>query len=193
MIGYFKIVAATLALSFFSPAAANSDDVLSTVLDQSDGTRTLVHEVEIDAPIEWVWWTLSTEEGWKTWGPRFAYFDLRHGGSIETGYHEDSERNDPRNIKHRIIAFVPERMLVIQVEHAPEGGPVDVETIRDVWGVYELQEIGEERTRLRISGVGYGSDDASSQVLKFFESGNVYSINLMRRNLAARIEKNTAE
>ena len=189
----FKIAAAMFALAVFTPAAANTNDVTSTIVEESDGTRTLIHEVQIDAPVELVWWTLSTADGWTTWGPRFAHFDLRHGGLIETGYHEGAERNDPRNIKHRIIAFVPQRMLAIQVEHAPAGGPVDIEAIKNVWGVYDLEPLGEDRTLLRISGVGYGSDEASSQILEFFKSGNVYSINLMRRNLAARIEEQSAE
>lgn len=186
-----KLIALSLALA--APAVANSSDIASTIVEESDGTRTLVHEAVIDAPVELVWWTLSTEEGWKSWGPGFAHFDLRHGGSIETGYHDGVERGDPRNIRHRIIAFVPERLLAIQVEHVPAGGPVDIEAVKAVWGVYELEPIGENRTRLRISGVGYGPDEASSQILEFFKSGNVYSINLMRQNLAAKIEEQAAE
>ena len=180
-------VAAMLA----APIPALAQDITSEVIEENDGTRTLVHEAVIDAPVAEVWAALSTEAGWKMWGPRFAWFDLRFGGSIETGYHEDAVRGDPRNIVHRIIAFVPQRMMALQVIQAPEGGPADAEAVKRVWGVYELEPLGETQTRMRISGLGYGRDEASSRMLEFFKAGNAYSIELLRKNLAsARAEFN---
>ena len=79
---------------------------------------------------------------------------------------------------------MPQRLIALQVEKVPEGGPVDMETLARLWGVYELSPVEENRTKLRISGIGYGADEASSQMLEFFKSGNVYSIDLLRRNLA---------
>lgn len=177
------LYAAALALA--TPGLAAAPDITAEVIEENDGTRTLVHEAVIDAPVGDVWATLSTEAGWKMWGPRFAHFDLRHGGSIETGYHEGADRGDPRNIIHRIIAFAPERMIALQVVQAPEGGPADPAAVKQVWGVYELEPLGENRTRLRISGVGYGSDEASTRILEFFKAGNVYSIELMKQNIAS--------
>lgn len=178
--------AASIACILAAPVAADDSNISSEVIEQEDGTRTLVHDAVIDAPASAVWAALSTAEGWKMWGPKFAYFDLRLGGRIETGYHDNARLGDPQNIVHRIIAFVPERMIALQVAQAPKNGPVDIELIKQVWGVYELEPLGDNRTRLRISGVGYGSDEASSQILEFFKSGNVYSIEMLRRNLAAQ-------
>lgn len=172
-------IAAALAI----PAQAESDPIETRVIEENDGSRTLVHEAVIDADLAAVWATLSTEDGWKAWGPNFARFDLRHGGSIETSYHEDAMAGDPRNIRHRIIAFVPERLIAIRVEYAPPGGPVDPKILKEMWGVYELEPLSEGHTRLRITGLGYGKDKESSQLLDFFIAGNAYSIELLRRNL----------
>ena len=180
-----SLVILITALALASPALAQDSDIKAEVIEQADGTRTLVHEAMIDAPVSAVWAALSTEDGWKDWGPKFAQFDLRLGGTIETAYHDGATPGDPQNIIHRIIAFVPERMLALKLEQAPANGPVDMETVKDVWGVYELEPIGEDMTRLRISGVGYGADEASSQILEFFKIGNSYSIELLKRNLAA--------
>lgn len=180
----FIATLAAIAASFATPIPAVGQDIVTEVVEENDGTRTLVHETVIDAPVADVWAALSTEEGWKMWGPRFAWFDLRFGGSIETGYFEDTVRGDPRNIIHRIIAFVPERMMALQVLQAPESGPVSLDTIKHTWGVYELEPLGVEQTRLRISGMGYGVDEQSSRLLEFFKTGNAYSINLLKRNLA---------
>ena len=97
---------------------------------------------------------------------------------------------DPQNIRHRILAFVPDRMIALKVEQAPERGPVSMDTLAPLWGVYELEPVGPNRTRLRIAGLGYGNDEASSQMLGFFKAGNVYSIELLRQNLAERSAAN---
>ena len=179
-----RALAISLCVALVSPTYAQDTDVIATIVEQSDGTRALVHEAVIDAPVATVWASLSTEEGWKAWGPRFAKFDFRLGGSIETAYHADAKSGDPNNIRHRILAFVPERMIALQIEQAPANGPADPELLKNLWGVYELEPAADGKTRLRISGLGYGADAASSQLLDFFKSGNVYSISLLRRNLA---------
>ena len=180
----FPVAIALLAAVLAQPVAAQESAVAAEVVEESDGTRTLVHEAIIDAPVDAVWATLSTEEGWKSWGPRFARFDFRQGGSIETGYHEGARAGDAQNIRHRILAIVPQRLIALRVEKVPEGSPVDMETLAQLWGVYELSALPDDRTKLRISGIGYGADEASSQMLEFFKSGNVYSIDVLRRNLA---------
>ena len=184
---------AVLAFALTQPLAADESGIRAEIVEESDGTRTLVHEAVIDAPIDTVWATLSTAEGWKNWGPKFAEFDFRTGGSIETGYHDNAKPGDAQNIRHRILAIVPERLIALKVEQVPEGGPVDLAVFEPTWGVYELSAVDEQRTRLRISGYGYGPDDASSRMLEFFKTGNVYSIELLRRNLAASNEGAMAE
>ncbi|WP_417321566.1 SRPBCC family protein [Erythrobacter aureus] len=178
------VIGAALA----TPTLGANAPVETRVIEESDGSRTLVHEALIEAGVAAVWATLSTEEGWKAWGPRFARFDLRHGGSIETGYHDGATAGDPRNIRHRIIALVPERLIAIRVEYAPPDGPVDPALFTDMWGVYELEPLADGRTRLRITGIGYGTDEAATKLLAFFKAGNVYSIDLLRRNLAAEAD-----
>ena len=186
--GLFWRAIATLAIGAAAPLAAQESDISVEVIEENDGTRTLVHEVVVEAPVDRVWATLTTEEGWKMWGPKFAKFDLRLGGSIETGYHEGATPGDPMNIRHRILGFVPERMIVLKVEQAPARGPVNIETLAPMWGVYELEPLGESSTRLRISGLGYGTSKAHEQMIEFFKHGNIYSIELLRENLAASAE-----
>lgn len=184
---------AVLAFALTQPLAADENKIKAEIVEESDGTRTLIHEAVIDAPLAVVWATLSTAEGWKRWGPKFAEFDFRTGGSIETGYQDNAKPGDPQNIRHRILAIVPERLLALRVEQVPEGGPVDAAVLEKAWGVYELSAVDEQRTRLRISGHGYGADPASVRMLEFFKTGNVYSIELLRRNLAASSEGAMAE
>lgn len=178
------ILAAATAFAIAGPASAQQAEVSVEVVEQADGTRTLVHEAVIEAPVAQVWAALSTADGWKMWGPKAAWFDFRTGGTIETSYVEGAKPGDGQNIVHRILAFVPERMIALQVEKVPDGA-FEPGALEDMWGVYELEPVGDDQTRLRISGVGYRSDETSSRILEFFKSGNVYSIQLLEKNLAA--------
>lgn len=179
-----RAILAALAMLFAAPACAEGPDIAHRIIEESDGTRTLVHEAVIDAPVSRVWQSLTTEEGWQDWGPTFAKIDLRNGGSIESGYHDGAAPGDPRNIRHRILAIVPERLLVLQVEQAPEGGPVDIAMLRQMWGIYELDPLEDGQTRLRINGLGYGPGEDFDRLLEFFVTGNAYSIELLRKNIA---------
>ncbi|GAA4044508.1 SRPBCC family protein [Parerythrobacter jejuensis] len=170
------------ALSVASPIAAQGPDVLSRVVEETDGTRTLIHEATIDAPVDAVWATLSTADGWKAWGPREAWFDFRIGGSIETSYVAGAAPGDAQNIQHRILAYVPERMIALEVIKVPEGA-FEPGVLDGMWGVYELEPLENGKTRLRILGLGYKSDETSSRILEFFKSGNAYSIRMLEQNL----------
>lgn len=176
---------AALALAFSSPLVAASDDILATIVENEDGSRTLIHEAIIDAPVSRVWASFTTEDGWKNWGPKFARIDLRQGGSIESSYYADTAVGDPRNILHRIIAMVPERMIAMRLERVPEGGPVSEVVMVATWVVYELEPIGDAQTKLRILGLGYQQGEEFDRVIGFFHSGNAYSIELLKKNLAA--------
>lgn len=169
--------------------APQADTIEASIIEENDGTRTLVHEAVIDAPLDRVWESFTTAEGWMDWGPKFARVDLRPGGTIESGYAEDSVAGDPRNIVHRFLAIVPKQSIAMRLQSVPEGGPVDLETLGQTWSVYELEPVDEQRTRIRINGYGYGEGEKFDRVIDFFFAGNKYSIELLRRNIAARIDR----
>ncbi|WP_284126457.1 SRPBCC family protein [Parerythrobacter aestuarii] len=181
----------TLTLSFAlalaavtTPAGAETDGVSVEVIEQNDGTRTLVHEGVIDAPVPAVWAALATPEGWKLWGPKEAWLDFRLGGSIETSYNAGAKPGDAQNIRHRILAYVPEQMIALQVAKVPEGAFKEG-LLDGMWSVYELEPVGDSQTRLRVIGIGYKSDPDSSQLLEFFKGGNTYSMQMLEQNIKA--------
>ena len=176
-----------LLLAYAGPLAAQTDEreITAEIVEHHGGERTLIHEATIEAPVARVWEAFTTVEGWRSWGVQFAEMDVREGGLIETGYFPDAVAGDPRNIKHRILAIIPERLMVTRIEQAPEGGPIDPEMLARMWSVYELEPLGNERTRLRISGHGYEPGERFDRILGFFEQGNIASIAQMRRVMEA--------
>jgi uncharacterized protein YndB with AHSA1/START domain len=90
-----------------------------------------------------VWEAFSTLEGWKSWGVAFAEMDIRPGGTIESSYMPDAEAGDPNNIVHRILAMIPNRLMVMRIEQAPAGGPVGKDVFDRLWSVYEIAAMRE--------------------------------------------------
>ncbi|MHA7820190.1 MAG: SRPBCC family protein [Erythrobacter sp.] len=171
-----------LLFAIASPLSAQEDNrtITASIANHPGGDRALTHEAIIDAPPARVWEAFTTVEGWKSWGVVFAELDIREGGLIETSYFADAGTGDPRNIHHRILAMIPQRMMVTRIEQAPPDGPVNPAIFERMWNVYELEPLEGDRTRLRITGHGYATGERFDRVLAFFELGNVAAIERMR-------------
>lgn len=168
-----------------TPAQADDRAIEAEVVEHEDGTRSLVHTAIIDAPPEKVWEAFSTLEGWQSWGVAFAVMDVRTGGLIESGYAPDATEGDPRNIRQRILVMIPNRLMVLRIEQAPQGGPVDPEVLGRLWSVFELEPLEDGRTRLTASGHGYRPGQPDDGIIAFFTEGNKAAIGMMRDAMEA--------
>jgi uncharacterized protein YndB with AHSA1/START domain len=145
-----------------------------------DGTRTLVHETIVDAPVDAVWQAIATPDGWKSWAVPVAWTVAADPDLLETSYSPGAQQGDPSTIRQRFLARIPGRMLAFRTERAPEGFP-NFDTYRRVTSVFELEPIGEDRTRVRLTGSGYADTEAGRQLLGFFREGNRVSLERLRR------------
>src|SRR3546814_3637897 len=70
-----------------------SSDVCSSDLlaSETDGTRTLVHEITVPASLEEVWTALATVDGWRTWAVPLAREVPGSPDHFETGYDAGAE------------------------------------------------------------------------------------------------------
>jgi hypothetical protein len=147
----------------------------------AEGGHTLVHETVVDARSDAVWQAISTVEGWRTWAVPVAWGpepDL-----IETSYTPGAQPGDPTTIRQRIVAAIPERLLVFRTIRAPERFP-HFETYAQVVSLFEVEPAGENRTRVRLTGAGYADTDAGRQLLAFFREGNRVSLERLRQRFA---------
>jgi uncharacterized protein YndB with AHSA1/START domain len=144
-----------------------------------DGSRVLSHQVEIDADPAAVWDAFTTAEGWMSWAVPFAHVELRVGGLIETSYDPSAQRGDAGNIHNRILSFLPPRMLSIQAVQAPPGFP-HADKLPDLHSVIEIEPAANGRTRVTISGVGYGSGPEYDALMDHFRRGNAWSLDRLR-------------
>jgi uncharacterized protein YndB with AHSA1/START domain len=149
-----------------------------------DETRQ-VCEAVVEAPIAKVWHALTTKEGTEAWQFAHAEFDLRIGGAMRTHYQKPASPGDGSGIENIFLAFEPNRMFAIKVGKPPQKFPFK-EAIKNVWHVVYLDEAGPDRTRVRIVGLGYGSDEESKKMRTFFEAGNSYTLKKLQEHFAPK-------
>lgn len=174
-----RALAAALALCLAAPIAAQ-EPITAGVHTEADGTRTLVHEAIVEATPAQAWAAFATEDGWRGWAAPFAQLDFRIGGEIETSYDPAARAGDPANIRNRILAFVPGRMLAFQAIQAPPGFPA-AELLPTTWSVVEFEPVDAGRTHVRLSNMGYSTSEGHQTLLDFFTAGNGEALRMLQR------------
>ena len=146
---------------------------------ETDGSRTLAHEIVVDASAADVWTAIATPEGWRSWAVPVAWTPPDDPDVIETSYDPAARPGAPGTIQQRVLLRVPNRILAFRTIKAPAGFP-HWEAYRQVASVFELEPLGPARTRVRLTGAGYPAGAAGDAVLTFFERGNAASLEWLR-------------
>jgi uncharacterized protein YndB with AHSA1/START domain len=155
---------------------------------EPSGDRTLCHSIVVEAPAAEVWRLWSTTEGLASWVAPVVAIDLRVGGDWEASYNPQARIGEAGNIRNRVVAFVPERLLVIQIADSPRGFAHE-DLARELTTAIELEPIDAEHTRVRVSMLGFGETEGFEQLRQMFDAGNAYTL----RKLAERIEQGDAQ
>jgi len=147
----------------------------------ADGTYQLSHETVVDGSASDTWTAVATADGWKSWAVPVAWMD---GEMLETSYNAKASRGDDSTIRQQILASAPDRVLAFRTVKAPKGFP-NFDTFRRVTQVIELEAVGANRTRVRLTGAGYADDEAGRQLIGFFTEGNRISLERLQRRFAS--------
>lgn len=172
-----KNMAALLFVMLLPHAAFAGEPVRDTSYIAGD-SRVLRHEVVIAASPAEVFAAFTTEDGWRSWATPFVKFtpaQLTADGEIESAYKLDATPGEDTNIRQRILAFIPNRMLAFRVVQAPKGFPHPKEILR-IFSVAEFEPLGQSRTRLRLSMIGYGAGARFDGLYAFFAKDNPWAL-----------------
>ena len=152
----------------------------------------LRHEGLINAPVPEVWKAFTTTDGLKSWMAPLAEIDLRVGGKMRVNYDASGKLGDEKTIENTILSLEPERMLSIQATRPPAGFPFPT-AIKDMWTVLRFEPAGADRTRLIITGMGFGESEESVKMREFFDKGNAHTLELLRKKFAGTRGTNTGD
>lgn len=175
-----------LALAAAQPAAApapaaQAQPVSITTATAADGTQVLVHEVVVAASAPEVWDAVSTARGWTTWAVPIAW---QQGDLLETSYSPTAQPGDSTTIQQQILAREPGRRLVFRTVKAPAGFP-HFDAYRQVVSTIELEPLGEDRTRVRLTSTGYPDSEAGRELAGFFREGNRSTLEQLRERFVS--------
>ncbi len=180
------LLSGALALALCAAGAqaspvAGMPHVDDTSLTQADGQRLLRESIVIEAPREAVWAAFATSEGLKSWEAPVAAIDLKVGGHLEASYDPKAKIGDPGNIRHEILAYVPNELLVFRNVQVPKGFKHG-DLFGTVATIIQFEDAGPGRTRLTVSGSGYRSGADWDELYGFFHQGNAYLLEMLKKH-----------
>ena len=169
------------SITFAAPFTLRAEE--STDAGTVSRVGPIVQEIEIDTPVEVVWRAFTTAEGFKALGAAKARIDLRVGGKMLSHYDPDGVLGDEGTIENTILAFEPMRMFAFQISKPPKGFPF-MSAYATTWSVATFEDLGNNRTRLRLAMLGYTEDPESQRMRAFFEQGNAWVLQHLKEVLA---------
>jgi uncharacterized protein YndB with AHSA1/START domain len=184
-----KLLALVALSSVWTLPALAQSPVSSGIIDSGSDDRTLVHVEEFDVPVRELWSLYTISDQVARWMAPVAQVDLRAGGVIRTNYDPCATIGDEGTIDLKIVAYVPERRLILQSDLGPQREAAWMnETIyanRDrLFNLIEFEPLENGRSRIVSWGLGYGQSEDWATMIAFFERGNAWSYGQLRKALA---------
>jgi uncharacterized protein YndB with AHSA1/START domain len=151
--------------------AVEPPHVKESSFTEPNGDRVLQESIVVDAPAATVWKAFTDEATIKAWNAPLAHIDLRNGGTIEESDDPKAAPGGPQTIRHRIITYLPGRLLVLRNLSAPPGLP-SAELYPTIIQIITLEPLSDRQTLVTLSGAGYGAGDAYDKLYAFFRQDN---------------------
>ncbi len=175
---------ALMGAALAGPAAAQGDwrdfaGVSNTAYVEPGGDRAIQLSIDVPAPPQAVYEALTTTEGFKSWGTPFALIDLRVGGMIESSFDPAAKAGDRNNIKNQILAYLPDRLLVMRNVQAPTAF-INPDLFQRTVTIIALTPLDGGATRVTLTNAGYGQGAGFDKLYKQFEWGDAYSLANLR-------------
>jgi uncharacterized protein YndB with AHSA1/START domain len=162
--------------------AAKAGDVADCSTTDATGGRIVCHATVIDAPPSDVWAAMVDPATIMRWSVPFASVDLRQGGSMEQGFAKNAKAGDPDNIRHDIIGFMPERVIVFRNTNSPAMLP-GRERYKNVLQIVEFDPVASGQTRITVIQTGYGSGPEWDGLHQFFATHNPEYLQMLKAAL----------
>jgi uncharacterized protein YndB with AHSA1/START domain len=182
MLNATRLLALTCLIAVASvplPAAERTwrefKDVSNTSFTEPSGDRSIQLSIDVPASAHDSFTAFATSEGFASWAVPIAKVDFRIGGYIEASYDASAKPGDPGNIKNQIVAYVPDRLLVIHNIQAPPGF-ADPELFQRTVTMIEFIALDARHTRVTLTNAGYGSGDRFDTLYRHFEWGDAYTL-----------------
>lgn len=175
----FAALALSLGLVTTTAAQPNYPHVVEGSFIAPDGSRTLEQSIVIDAPAETLFRAYVEPREFARWNAPESWTDLRVGGTLEASYAPDARAGAAGNIRHRIVTYLPNRLIVLRNMQAPPRFP-HPEVFQKTYIVVRYLPLASNRTRVSIALTGFGDTADDQQIEGFFRQGDAQLLEKMK-------------
>ena len=165
----------TMILVLIAPTALHAQEVKNVSFKTDEGDRIMRLETVLECSLDKAWELFATSEGVGSWMAPVVEIDFSNGGRWELSYDKSKKIGDSGNIINEIICIVPKEMYVLRVRQVPDGFPFDAEKIYAARSVVQFEKVGKDRTKLILTGAGYGAGPEWDRLYNFFVRANSYT------------------
>jgi Activator of Hsp90 ATPase homolog 1-like protein len=167
--------AALVVIVGLFPAMVSAQDVTNTLFVTPTGEKVLriVSTIPVDKHEAWKWFT--TAEGLKKWIAPVAAINFRVGGHILTNYDRTKTVRDRGTIRLPIINYLNEEMITLKVKLNDKFPAKAQREDGNLQEIIQLEDLGNGRTRITSSMIGWGVGPEWDKTYAFFVSGNTWT------------------
>jgi len=140
-----------------------------------NGERFLRFEIIVDNTITETWKLIATEEGIKKWMAPVAILNLRTGGILKTNYNETAKIDDKGTITLGIVSYIPLEMLTYKITLNELFAEKCRKEDKNLQHIIQLKSLGENKTKIISTMVGWGQGKEWDEAYSFFEKGNEWT------------------
>lgn len=169
-----------LAISGTSAGGPSRPSAVPVLRSEAQVTEGIVR-----APVSELWRVFTTAEGFRKLGVAQCDIDFRIGGLIRSHYDPKGVLGDEATIQNEFLSFEPERMVSFRIQRPPKGFQFSEATWKGTWTVVTFTDLGEGRTQLRVTGMGYPDTAEGQKMREFFESGNAWVLRHLQQKFDA--------
>lgn len=161
----------------------SSQAIMNSSFIAANGERFLRFEIILDTTIAETWKLIATEEGIKKWMAPVAILDLRIGGMLKTNYNETAKIDDKGTITLGIISYIPSEILTYKITLNELFAEKCRKEDKNLQHIIQLKSLGENKTKIISTMVGWGQGKEWDEAYTFFEKGNEWTFQKLLKSL----------
>jgi uncharacterized protein YndB with AHSA1/START domain len=166
-------------------AGAAAQEVHNTSYVTKSGERVLCIEAVVPASTENVWkaWTVAQELS--KWIAPVVAIDLKIGGAISTNYDQKAAIGDVGTIRLPIINYIENQLITLKVNLNEKFPKSTRNQDQDLQEIVQIVDLGDGKTKVVSSMVGWGAGKDWDQTYDFFARGNEWTYRQLAKYLSS--------
>ena len=180
------ILLACVTMALAAPAAGAAQDVRNTSYVTKSGERVLRIEAVVPASAENVWKAWTVPQELSKWIAPVVGIDLRTGGTISTNYDAKATIGGAGTIQLPIINYIEKQLITLKVnlnEKFPKNTRNEDHNLQEI---VQIVDLGDGKTKVVSSMVGWGTGKDWDQSYEFFARGNEWTYRELAKYLSSR-------